>query len=82
LEVGLESILVSDYEVTQAAYLMNESPGAITLKINTISPNVTFASIVINIPLNYQSPSKTYQHTSPTNTTTITFTIPDLLNPI
>jgi hypothetical protein len=61
---------------------MNESPGAITLKINTVSPNVSFASIVVNIPLNYQSASKTYQHTSPTNTTTLTFTIPDLLNPI
>ena len=81
LEMGLNSILVSDYVVTQTGYLMNESPGTITLKINTISPNITFSSIVINIPQNYQSVSNTYQYISSTNTTTITFSIADLLNP-
>jgi hypothetical protein len=82
LQSGLNSVLISNYQITQTSYFMNESPGTINININTISPNITFSSVIINIPKNYQSVSNTYQYTSPTNSTTISFTIGDLLNPI
>ena len=61
---------------------MNESPGTIVLNINTISNNISFSSILIKIPKNYQSASSTYQYLSNSNSTTVSFSISDLLNPV
>ena len=60
LENSLNAILVSDYQISQVNYFFNEPPGTLVLKINTISSNISFSTILINIPKNYQSVSATY----------------------